>query len=60
MTQTPLSSLPARGVWIEMLLTVSGNYGIESLPARGVWIEILCYTAGDRRVEVAPRKGSVD
>ena len=43
-----------------MLLTVSGNYGIESLPARGVWIEILCYTAGDRRVEVALRKGSVD
>ena len=39
-------SLPARGVWIEII-----NFGwlreaeIESFPARGVWIEM----AGDAR-----------
>ena len=33
-------SLPARGVWIEMLDVLDDLVPVRSLPARGVWIEI--------------------
>ena len=35
------TSLPARGVWIEIRRTCSPPRGLVSLPARGVWIEII-------------------
>ena len=35
-------SLPAREVWIEMIMTIITEYiAVRSLPAREVWIEIL-------------------
>ena len=34
------SSLPARGVWIEIFHSAPGSFEQLSLPARGVWIEI--------------------
>ena len=33
-------SLPARGVWIEIVTAGKVQAGAMSLPARGVWIEI--------------------
>ena len=35
------ASLPARGVWIEIITTAIDVASARSLPARGVWIEIL-------------------
>ena len=35
------SSLPARGVWIEIQIDGVYTADIVSLPARGVWIEIV-------------------
>ena len=37
-------SLPARGVWIEILTVSRLNLNPPSLPARGVWIEISLST----------------
>ena len=53
-------SLPARGVWIEIVQDFEQLDGHGSLPARGVWIEIqnTCPITGIE--PVAPRKGSVD
>src|SRR5699024_9711892 len=54
-----LSSLPLRGVWIEMVYTLLCRRCNGSLPLRGVWIEIaetgsaLCVNG------VAPLAGSV-
>ena len=33
-------SRPARGAWIEMLITGNRSDKLESRPARGAWIEI--------------------
>ncbi len=53
-------SLPARGVWIE-ILKQKNRYGVcLSLPARGVWIEILTHCPVSCAIGVTPRKGSVD
>ena len=54
------SSLPARGVWIEIKLAALEDEPKPSLPARGVWIEIRasCWTLPGGGV--TPRKGSVD
>ena len=53
-------SLPAWGVWIEIVFQWLWECRTTSLPAWGVWIEI----AGDKLklsfVDVAPRMGSVD
>ena len=35
-----VSSLPARGAWIEIAVTDWQRQMVESLPARGAWIEI--------------------
>ena len=56
-----LPSLPARGAWIEIILSRTKRTSKPSLPARGAWIEIenvLIYC--DPPYMVAPRKGSVD
>ena len=54
------ASLPARGVWIEILgCGITVTY-IKSLPARGVWIEIQDTAGTAVPGSVAPRKGSVD
>ena len=54
-------SLPARGVWIEIIKVVTQTVtGFTSLPARGVWIEITTLHHASPTRKVAPRKGSVD
>ena len=54
-------SLPARGVWIEMLKYLATlASAASSLPARGVWIEIFGVVGGDVLDPVTPREGSVD
>ena len=53
-------SHPARGAWIEMLLSGCIMIGRESHPARGAWIEIGSFTNRAKLVVVAPRKGCVD
>ena len=50
-------SLPARGVWIEIMLGYSGSMPSESLPARGVWIEISNLAAGCRSSPSLPARG---
>ena len=55
-----LSSLPARGAWIEITFALNNAITTESLPARGAWIEIERITAPSPSVKVAPRTGSVD
>ena len=55
-----LRSLPARGVWIEIVSGQGDRRVVQSLPARGVWIEISRRPTTQRRPPVAPRKGSVD
>ncbi len=55
-----MTSLPARGAWIE----ISGRFLFaakkSSLPARGAWIEIAGFIYSLGFEVVAPRKGSVD
>ena len=54
-------SLPARAVWIEMLMV--GSYvdaHFESLPARAVWIEISGQILKALIAEVTACEGSVD
>ena len=41
-------SLPARGVWIEILIQDDRTLAHWSLPARGVWIEIPQYSTRPR------------
>ena len=53
-------SLPARGVWIEIVLCPIPLAGKLSLPARGVWIEMFVFSALRTQVSVTPREGSVD
>ena len=54
-------SLPAWGVWIEILSQVSLVMSLQvSLPAWGVWIEISTINAMITAVRVTPRMGSVD
>ena len=56
-----LRSLPARGVWIEIMsAAICGAEFLKSLPARGVWIEIARHPGSVPPDGVAPRKGSVD
>ena len=58
---TPDMSLPARGVWIEMLAdTCKTHNQTMSLPARGVWIEIGFEEPLRGCQLVTPREGSVD
>ena len=53
-------SHPARGAWIEMIMTDGGVYVYTSHPARGAWIEITSpKEVGDHKF-VAPREGCVD
>ena len=55
-----IESLPAWGVWIEILSWISIIVTSASLPAWGVWIEI---DEGEKEVLVSgvtPRMGSVD
>ena len=54
------SSLPARGVWIEIVYRIMECLLSQSLPARGVWIEIGEKSKSKKEFTVAPRKGSVD
>ena len=53
-------SLPVRGAWIEMLLSVSMSAVILSLPVRGAWIEMSVRANRRGFGGVAPRAGSVD
>ena len=53
-------SLPARGVWIEIITKWHSLTRLGSLPARGVWIEITFPMRAIIRHAVALRKGSVD
>ena len=53
-------SLPARGVWIEIVAVRFAVARGASLPARGVWIEICAALRDAHVLNVAPRKGSVD
>ena len=56
-----LSSHPARGAWIEMLMTSAFPRTVyESHPARGAWIEIFNHFFICKLASVAPRKGRVD
>ena len=53
-------SLPAWGVWIEIVMYMSKINGNPSLPAWGVWIEIGFLYRDRWIITVAPRMGSVD
>ena len=56
----PTTSLPARGVWIEISRVGQLYHLAGSLPARGVWIEMLHLYNRRNYKMVTPRKGSVD
>ena len=51
------TSLPARGVWIEIHGHVIRRYPDESLPARGVWIEIGFGESEARQAGSLPARG---
>ena len=53
-------SLPVRGAWIEIAITLKGAESFTSLPVRGAWIEIIFGRALRNARRVAPRAGSVD
>ena len=53
-------SLPARGAWIEMIMSEVTGEQATSLPARGAWIEMAPVSYTHPSVYVAPREGSVD
>ena len=54
-------SRPARGAWIEMLLSASvGTVSERSRPARGAWIEMPIALNSQCGIRVAPRTGRVD
>ena len=50
-------SLPARGVWIEIVCQHTERRKDKSLPARGVWIEIKTATAIFEKVTSLPARG---
>ena len=52
-------SLPARGVWVEIIESENNLELAKSLPARGVWVEIRRYPASCNTSIVTPREGSV-
>ena len=53
-------SLPVRGAWIEIVISIVVDYRLQSLPVRGAWIEIACLFTLYINFAVAPRAGSVD
>ena len=53
-------SLPTRGAWIEINISISINSDLLSLPTRGAWIEISDYFDAITSDPVAPHTGSVD
>ena len=53
-------SHPARGAWIEMILSATFAICVSSHPARGAWIEIAKVFGADYLESVAPRMGCVD
>ena len=53
-------SLPAWGVWIEIMLIPKSLIAFSSLPAWGVWIEIVITGLISKPILVTPRMGSVD
>ena len=53
-------SLPARGVWIEILSSRTLQVLVPSLPARGVWIEIFGPFGQAKRARVVLLTESVD
>ncbi len=53
-------SLPAWGVWIEIIILFQKNRKVLSLPAWGVWIEIVKDFESLIEQTVTPRMGSVD
>ena len=54
------ASLPPRGAWIEISVSVSTNTVKGSLPPRGAWIEIEIQPEERVGRVVAPPTGSVD
>ena len=54
-----ITSLPARGVWVEIQDVPHRIEKPASLPARGVWVEIWKERYADRFFDVTPRTGSV-
>ena len=60
MTALYRRSLPAWGVWIEIMSMYQIKKEVLSLPAWGVWIEITINGADSINFIVAPRMGSVD
>ncbi len=50
-------SLPARGVWIEIVNMRSHYENQSSLPARGVWIEITEMEQQENRLQSLPARG---
>ena len=50
-------SLPARGVWIEMMHHLAAAVMLSSLPARGVWIEIAALFCFCRNAVSLPARG---
>ena len=53
----PEMSLPMRGEWIEIPLTLLGRYVIKSLPMRGEWIEIMCRESTSTNPTSLPMRG---
>jgi len=53
-------SPPARGAWIETVLTVAVVAVVASPPARGAWIETFSNYPKNTQKQVAPRAGGVD
>ena len=51
------ASLPARGVWIEIIRSVTRRPRRRSLPVRGVWIEILSSRTLQVLVPSLPARG---
>ena len=39
--KTIAMSLPVRGAWIEIGISLSTLYATQSLPVRGAWIEMM-------------------
>ena len=53
-----MPSLPARGVWVEIIVPPKKKPGLRSLPARGVWVEIPgSRRAGAEQLPSLPARG---
>ena len=58
---TPSQSLPARGVWIEILRTYTLRHADSGHSPQGeCGLKFEEKTLKDKNVQVTPRKGSVD